>query len=119
MIYGTGIDIVSVSRFERALTRWGERFSRRLFTEAEVEYCNSRKRPAEHLAARFAAKEALFKALGGAVPYTSVEVVRTSGSPEIRVSGIGKGLSFFLSLSHEREFAVAHVIVERPSNETR
>jgi holo-[acyl-carrier protein] synthase len=60
-----GIDLVSVSRIEAILERWGDRFLKRIFTRAEVDYCRSRHSPARSLAARFAAKEAFFKAVSG------------------------------------------------------
>ena len=60
-----GIDLVSVSRMESILDRWGDRFLNRIFTRAEVDYCASRHSPARSLAARFAAKEAFFKAVSG------------------------------------------------------
>ncbi|HSE48224.1 MAG TPA: holo-ACP synthase, partial [Terriglobales bacterium] len=64
MIVGTGIDITEVDRVARAIARYGERFLRRVFTEAEIRYCESKKNKAERYAARFAAKEAALKAIG-------------------------------------------------------
>ena len=63
-VMGLGVDLVLVPRFKKALDRWGERLTRRLFTAEELGYCLSRSRPEIHLAARFAAKEAFLKALG-------------------------------------------------------
>src|SRR5689334_14888231 len=63
-IRGIGIDVVQVERLVKALERFGERMERRLFTDAELAYCRSHKDPLPHLAARFAAKEAAFKAIG-------------------------------------------------------
>ena len=64
MIIGTGVDIAETSRIERGLERHGERFTQRIFTPAEIAYCESCKNRAERYAARFAAKEAAFKASG-------------------------------------------------------
>ena len=64
MIFGIGIDVVEVERVESSIAEFGERFVSRVFTEAERAYCESQKRPAIHYAARFAAKEAVAKALG-------------------------------------------------------
>ena len=64
MIIGIGIDIVDLDRFQRMLDRHGKRFLAKTFSEEEIAYCQSRKNPAQHFAARFAAKEAVFKALG-------------------------------------------------------
>ncbi|MFB3071900.1 MAG: holo-ACP synthase, partial [bacterium] len=63
-VVGTGIDMVGIERFRRALDRHGERFLKRIFTHRERSECSGRADPARHLAARFAAKEAVFKALG-------------------------------------------------------
>jgi len=65
MIYGIGIDVVEVDRIEDAIAKQGEVFLRKLFTEAERKYCDQQKRPGLHYAARFAAKEAVSKALTG------------------------------------------------------
>jgi len=76
MIYGIGIDVVDIDRFASALKRWGSRLTDRLFTQGELDYCMGHRRPERHLAARFAAKVSLCKALGHALPYGEVEVVR-------------------------------------------
>jgi holo-[acyl-carrier protein] synthase len=114
MIYGIGIDIVNIVRFKKAIERWGERLERRLFTDGELRYCLGRSHPERHLAVRFAAKEALFKALGGPLPFRNVEITRgQSGRPAVRVAGLQEGYRFNISISHEREFGVAQVVVER------
>jgi holo-[acyl-carrier protein] synthase len=82
-----GIDLLDIGRLERALAR-RPRLADRLFTEAERAYSFSRARPAQHLAARFCAKEAVAKALGmGSFRFLEVEVVATEGAPEVRLSG--------------------------------
>lgn len=125
MIIGTGIDLVRVERIEKALEKWGGAFGRRVFTEAELEYCMKQKRPAEHLAARFGAKEAVMKAFGtglsGGVSWKDAQVVRGSGGrPEVILSGRLKELAgemgvsaAHLSFSHDGGFAVAQVILTR------
>jgi holo-[acyl-carrier protein] synthase len=115
MIYGIGIDIVSIGRFKKAVERWGARLEKRLFTDGELSYCLGQTHPERHLAARFAAKEALFKALGGPLPFQNVEITRgSSGRPEVKVAGIQDEYRFNISMSHEREYCVAQVIIERP-----
>lgn len=116
---GIGIDLVEVARLERALGRY-PRLSARLFTEDEVSYCEARRRPGRHLAARFAAKEACVKALGLTVGHPLTEIEVEAGSPpELRLRGsLGdraaeEGLRFSVSLTHERELASAVVLVER------
>lgn len=114
MIYGIGIDIVDVERFKRALDRWGERFRRRFFNTEELEYCLGRRRPEVHLAARFAAKEAVIKALGNPVPLKNIEILRDpSGKPLVKVAGLSEDYRFHVSITHEKKFCVAQVVVER------
>ena len=116
-----GIDLVDVARLERALER-RPRLAARLFTEAEIEYASSRRRPAVHLAARFAAKEATLKALRAkALAPREIEV--TGGGkepPELRLHGATaelaerRGVELGVSLTHTREHAAA-VVQARPA----
>jgi holo-[acyl-carrier protein] synthase len=124
MIVGTGIDIAEVPRISESIERFGERFLRRVFTEEEIRYCDSKANRVERYAARFAAKEAAMKALGTGwnhgVRWRDVEVFRSPGSrPTIRFHG--KAAEFAarlhanhvaLSLSHTAEQAIASVILE-------
>ena len=120
MIFGIGTDIVEISRICRAVSK--EHFKRRVFTETEIIYCESRgQNSAASYAARFAAKEAFFKALGtGIITLLEVEVVNNlRGQPEIFLYGETKSLAqekgvdkIFLSLSHSREYATAVVALE-------
>src|SRR6185503_13036868 len=92
MIVATGIDIVEISRIEEILAQRGERFRSRVFTEAEIEYCESRTSKSESYAARFAAKEAVMKALGTGwaegIAWRDIEVIRAeTGAPSLRLSG--------------------------------
>ncbi|MGH7933664.1 MAG: holo-ACP synthase [Candidatus Binataceae bacterium] len=124
---GTGVDIIEVERVERALNRpgTGTRFRARVFTEAEVAYCESRGRPRyQSYAARFAAKEAAMKAMGTGwnrnVGWREIEVVRERGrAPHIVLHGKTADFArrrnitvFHLSLSHTVAGAIAHVIAE-------
>jgi len=123
MILGIGIDLVEVSRIEQALTR-GERFQRRLFTPAEIEYCLRHKAPAKHFAARFAAKEAGMKALGtgwsNGVAWKDFEVRHDSrGRPLLVITGRAAALAVamgathsVLSLAHDGGFATAVAALE-------
>ncbi len=92
MIVGTGVDIAETSRIEQSLAKHGERFARRVFTPNEIAYCEKSKNRAERYAARFAAKEAAFKALGtgwrDGVRWLDVEIThRPSGKPELLLTG--------------------------------
>ena len=90
MIHGIGIDTVEISRFKRALDRWGDRLKTRLFTPGELAYCLGQRSPERHLSARFAAKVSFFKALGRPLAFRDVEVSRDpAGAPSI-VSALSK-----------------------------
>ena len=120
MISGIGIDIVSVERIAALWKKHGERFLSRCFTLGEQEYCLKRRFPAEHLAARFAAKEAVAKALpvGFKPGWKDVEVVKGKRGPEIKISGAPNDLGkVWVSLSHEREMAVAMVVISKEGKE--
>lgn len=124
MIYGIGVDIVKIKRFEEALGRWGDRLSNRVFTPQELSICQDKARPARHLALRFAAKEAFLKALGRGmfqgVAWHDIEITNDpSGRPHMKVWGEAERLcrekgirEIFLSISHEAEYGVAQVLLE-------
>jgi holo-[acyl-carrier protein] synthase len=124
MIFGNGIDIVDISRFDRFVEENNLSLFQRLFTAREIEYCTARKRSAQHFALRFAAKEAFVKALGiglrEGLSWQDMEVVNDHyGKPELKLSGeaehlfMSKGLKrCFLSLSHDGNCAVASVLLE-------
>jgi holo-[acyl-carrier protein] synthase len=123
MIYGIGIDLVKISRMKSAAEKWGEGFLKRIFTEHEIAYCYERKDPYPSLAVRFAAKEAFIKAIGSEefIPLTDIEIVNDEkGRPLIKpgrkLNKIFKKKSIingYLSLSHEKEFGIACVVLER------
>ncbi|MGH9749516.1 MAG: holo-ACP synthase [Candidatus Polarisedimenticolia bacterium] len=122
MILGVGVDVCDVRRLRRAMERRG--FRERVFDEDEIRDCEARARQAPHYAARFAAKEACFKALGtgwgGGVAWKDVIVRRDGGGPprlDLRdgaaraAAGLGVARAH-LSLSHEGDYAVAMVVLE-------
>lgn len=120
-MYRTGVDIVDIARFEASLARF-PRLAARLFTDQERGYCAGRPRPGESLAARFAAKEATFKALGEGWPRVSWHEVEVVPGPSRRPSLVltGKALALAgggrldVSLAHDGGLAIATVILERP-----
>ena len=124
MIVGTGIDLVEVSRVEEILKRWGDQFRGRIFTPSEIRYCERFRHRGERYAARFAAKEAAFKALGtgwrGGIRWRDIEVTREPGGrPSLRLEGraaeVARELDvcrIALSLSHVDNYAFAQVIFE-------
>jgi holo-[acyl-carrier protein] synthase len=118
-ILGLGVDICEIARMERALGRHPT-LRGRVFTPEEVAYCDARARPAESYAGRFAAREAVIKALGGyrGRGWQDISVTRDpSGAPAIRLEGNAKrradgigATAVLVTLSHERTNAVAFVI---------
>jgi holo-[acyl-carrier protein] synthase len=114
-----GIDIVDIDRFERAMERFGDRLLKRLFTESEMIYCASKRRPSAHFAARFAAKECVIKILGraGFWRHGKIEIVSgQEGRPTIELYGLpraaGEELRFEVSISHDGNVAAAVVTAE-------
>ncbi len=124
MIVGTGIDISEVPRIAESIQRFGDRFLRRVFTEGEIKYCESKANRIERYAARFAAKEAAMKALGTGwsrgVRWRDIEVSRQPGRrPTIKFHGKAaefaaklNATNVALSLSHAPQQAIAQVILE-------
>ncbi len=124
MIYGIGVDLVSIRRIERVISRWGERFVGRVFTASEAHFCYQRASPGSAFALRFAAKEAFSKAMGlgmkKGIKWNEVEVFNhPSGKPDLRIHGrsleiLGrKGITaIHLSLSDEGDYGVATVVLE-------
>jgi holo-[acyl-carrier protein] synthase len=116
MSSGVGIDLLEIDRLERALERH-PRLAERVFTRAERDYAEARARPARHLAARFAAKEAVVKALGlsGGLGLGQIEVV-AGEPPKVKLSGeaadAAAGRRVEISLTHSRDFAAAVAIVD-------
>ena len=124
MVYGIGIDIIKIERFERSLERWGDRLRARLFTPRELSSCQNKAQPGKHLALRFAAKEAFLKALGigmfQGIAWIEMEIINDlRGRPHMSLTGEAekicqeKGIKeIFVSISHEAEYGVAHVLLE-------
>jgi holo-[acyl-carrier protein] synthase len=117
-----GIDMVSCDRLREAIERHGERFLRRVFTKAELEYCSARRRRIEHLAGRFAAKEAVMKVLGTGwgrgINWTDIETRNLpSGQPAVSLKGVCRKIAdemglekIFVSVSHIHTHAIASAI---------
>jgi holo-[acyl-carrier protein] synthase len=124
MIRGLGIDLLEIPRVVRLIERYGERFLRRAFTEAELALFPPSAQAAHHWAGRLAAKEAVMKALGtgwgDGVSWRQIEILRNrAGAPEVRLHGRAAercrelgGERVWLSISHGQRFAIAQAIVE-------
>jgi holo-[acyl-carrier protein] synthase len=127
MIKGYGIDIVEISRIKRLITRYEKQFKEKVFTGPEITYCNAKAAPEIHYAGRWAVKEAFYKALPESCQkhsfWKSIEIIPSgemSGKPKIRICTdiLQEHLekeeihSFHLSISHERKYCIASVILE-------
>ena len=123
-IIGVGIDIIEVTRLNKAIERYGSKFLTRVFTDDEIEYCKIKKHCNEHYAARFAAKEAFVKALGTGIAkgirWKDIEIGNNkAGKPEIFLDGIAKEIAdksgvkkTHISMTHNKGSAIAFVILE-------
>ena len=114
-----GVDLIEIGRVRRALERHGDGFRERCFTRAEREYCDAKANPAQHYAGRFAAKEAVGKALGTGVHFTWKEIeIKGRPKPGVHLSGrtaraaerLGAA-TIEVSMTHSRELAAAVAVI--------
>ena len=123
-VIGIGVDLVECARIQHSLDRFGDRFLHRVFTDGEIDYSMSMKFPARHLAARFAAKEAVSKAfgtgIGKAMGWRELDVrKKPSGEPYLVFAGEAEQLaqtrgvtSALITLSHTDNHAMAMIVLE-------
>jgi holo-[acyl-carrier protein] synthase len=123
-IVGTGIDIVECLRIAQMIERHGELFIARVYTDAEIEYCTARKAATQHYSGRWAAKEAVLKALGTGwrrgISWRDIEIRNDQkGAPTVNLRAGARDVMekagirrLHVSISHCRNFAVAHVVAE-------
>ncbi len=125
MIIGTGIDLIQVARIKKAVRKWEARFLARIYTPQELSYCQGKKQSYLHFAARFAAKEAVRKALEERMDWREVEIINNPlGKPEVNLRGKAREVGrrrgakeIFLSLSHDHDYALAQAVIVK-SDET-
>jgi holo-[acyl-carrier protein] synthase len=122
-VQGSGVDIVEVKRIKTAVKKWGDNFLKKVFTPNELNYAHSKRYVYQHLAARFATKEAVLKAFGGGwirtLPWKDVEVINDkNGKPEVRLYREAKSIykkkkidKIVVSMSHTKDHAVANAIL--------
>lgn len=118
MIIGTGVDITEVRRLRQAVEKWGDDFLNRIFTAEELKNAKERGSLYQHLSGRFAAKEAVFKALGDKeLNWKDVQVLNDKeGKPHCSIlNGRGKKLDVHISISHVKTYAVANAIITQKS----
>jgi len=116
MIVGTGVDITEVRRLKIAIQKWGESFINRLFTEDELANAKKRASYYQHLAGRFAAKEAVFKAVGNNnISWKDIEILnKDDGKPFCKIlNGKANNMEVAISISHVKNYAVANAIVTK------
>ena len=122
MVVGLGVDIIEIARIRRTMEEQGEAFLHRIFTAREIAYCAAKANPSQHYAARFAAKEAVSKAMAtgwsGEFAWCDVEVMNDgAGRPQVALHGrLGErlaGCRVLVSLSHSESHVVAVALIER------
>ncbi|MBD3286271.1 holo-[acyl-carrier-protein] synthase [candidate division WOR-3 bacterium] len=122
MIFGIGIDIIEVARIRKAYTKLGKRFLSGVFTEAEQKFSLKHRDPAERLAARWAAKEAVAKALGtgfarGVKPLDFEIIDNERSRPTVNIKGKASNylgqMKVHLSISHIKDYATAVAVIEK------
>lgn len=127
MILGVGIDIIEIERIKKSVDRYGERFLNKIFTKTELEYSLKKKNKYQHLAARFAAKEAITKALSSfdkAFKWQEIEIYnQTNGMPVVKLHGklkdfLGNDKSLNISMSHSDHYVTCIAILSVKLNST-
>ncbi|MCX5680754.1 MAG: holo-ACP synthase [Candidatus Omnitrophica bacterium] len=114
MILGQGIDIIEVERISQAVAKWGDGFLKHVFTDQEIAYAKKRPFPDQHFAARFAAKEAVLKAIGenSDIGWKDIEIInQSSGKPSCILHNKDLNQKIFVSISHTKKYAVASAII--------
>jgi holo-[acyl-carrier protein] synthase len=114
MIVGTGIDIIEIPRIRKVIETWGDRFIYRVFNSEEIEYAQQHDMPYPHYAGRFAAKEAIYKALGDrSLTWKDLTIINDSdGRPSCQLkNNTFKGF-IHVSISHSKLYAVASAVIE-------
>jgi holo-[acyl-carrier protein] synthase len=109
--FGIGIDIVNISRFKKKPLKTNLDFYKKIFSETEIEYCKKFKSPYEHFAGKFALKEAVIKSINENVELSEIVTSHTNSKPTVKIKKLLKNkYDFMISISHEKEFAVAVAI---------
>ena len=119
-IIGNGVDIIEVKRIKNAITRYGQSFLERIFTDTELKKASEHNNRYQHLAGRFAAKEAVFKALGKAtLGFKDMEVLNDSqGKPYCSLRKLKQSkFNIHISISHIKNYAVASAIITQETSD--
>jgi len=123
MVIGIGVDIIEIDRIKKSIDDYGDQFLNKIYTPVELEYCLSKKDKYQHLAARFAAKEAIYKALSEGwvkeMSWQDMEIINASnGMPTVRLKGrlsefLSHDQNLKISMSHSRDYVVCVAIIYR------
>lgn len=111
---GNGIDIIEIERIDEAIRRWGHHFLNHIFCEEEIEYSQKQKFPSQHFAARFAAKEAVLKAIGdnGHLNWHDMKILNDkNGKPHCKINDHRFHNRILISMSHTKNYAIASAII--------
>lgn len=127
MVIGIGIDIIEIDRIKDSVEKFGDRFLNKIYTQKELDYCLKKKYKYQHLAARFAAKEAVYKALATGwnedVSWQNIEISNEpNGMPIVTLQGklkkiLHKGKDLKISMSHSRDYVACMAIVYKSDSE--
>lgn len=127
MVLGLGIDIIEIARVRKSIQNYGDKFLQKVFTDEEIKYCDSKFNKYQHYAARFAAKEAVYKALASGwkegLRWKDIEIQNdTSGMPSINPSGklktfLSKNTQLKISISHSDNYVTSVAIIFRNGNQ--
>ena len=110
---GIGIDIVDVQRFSKKIFKENLTFYQKIFVESEIKYCLRFKSPYEHFAGKFAIKESVIKSIPDKISFLDIKTSNSKHGPIVNLSGnLAKKYSFLVSVSHEKEYAIAVVVAE-------
>ncbi|MHB8580181.1 MAG: holo-ACP synthase [Ignavibacteriaceae bacterium] len=121
MVFGIGVDIIEIDRVKKSVDKYGDNFLNKIYTETELNYCLNKASKYQHLAARFAAKEAVYKALSTGwnkeIGWHDIEIYNeANGMPLVKLKGdlesfLSNGRSLKISISHSRDYVVCMAIV--------
>lgn len=126
MVLGLGIDIIEIGRVKKSIEKYGDKFLEKVFTQVEINYCDKKFNKYQHYAARFAAKEAVYKALTSGwkegLRWKDIEIVNDpSGMPSVNTKGklssfLEKDLQLKISISHSQDYVTAVAIIFKNSD---
>ena len=109
-ILNVGIDIVNVNRFKNKIYSKNSTFYEKIFLQSEIDYCNKFKSSYEHFAGKFAIKEALIKSINEKILPTDIEIFYKKSKPQIKLKKFQSKYTFKISMSHEKDYAIAIVL---------